>query len=190
MLFRSPRSETTYPETTRPETHAEPVSVSQIPMSLPPKISSSNLVLESVGSAQTGEHFLYSKIFETYRAHRKAELRKSLHLLLKTYPDSVFADNALYLAGMLAVETNELSRARVFLNQLIAAYPNGDKVVSALFAKGVIEKRDKKYQDAQTLFERVRSHYPGSPEAARAAIELKLMRGVAGRSTTVDRRFE
>lgn len=189
-LVLEQRADLHRPEQPQSETHAH---VESNPHSNPHSSSNPNLhpnpVLEPVGTAQTGEHFLYSKVLETYRAHRKAELRKSLHLLLKTYPDSIFADNALYLAGMLAVETNEWPRARAYLDQVIAAYPSGDKVVSALFAKGIIEKRNKKYKDAQALFERVRSHYPGSSEAARAATELKLIRMAAGRPT-IDRRLE
>lgn len=131
--------------------------------------------IENVGSAETGEHFLYSKVLETFRKRNGAEMQKSLHLLLKTYPDSVFADNALYLTGLLALDLGDLARARSYMDRVIKDYPRGNKAVAALFAVASIEKRKKNYNDAKHLLEKVRVQYPGSPEAARVGLELKIL---------------
>lgn len=133
-------------------------------------------VVQSVGSAETGEHFLYAKVLETYQKRNVAELQKSTQLLLRTYPDSVFSDNALYLSGMLALELGDMARATSFMDRVLNEYPLGNKAVSALFAKGVIEKRSKKPNEAQRLFLKVRGLYPGSPEAARVGLELELLK--------------
>jgi TolA-binding protein len=133
-------------------------------------------VVQSVGSAETGEHFLYAKVLETYQKRNVAELQKSTQLLLRTYPDSVFADNALYLSGMLALELGDMARASSFMDRVLKEYPLGNKAVSALFAKGVIEKRSKKPNEAHKLFLKVRSLYPGSPEAARVGLEFELLK--------------
>lgn len=131
--------------------------------------------VENVGAAQTGEHFLYSKILETYRTKALGELQKTLQLLIKTYPDSVFADNALYLAGLLALEQGQLDLASKYVDRILKDYPRGNKVVAALFTRAVIAKRLNHFDEARQLFLKVRSLYRGSPEAERVGLELKLL---------------
>ena len=129
----------------------------------------------SVASVKTGEHFLYSKILETYRSHNEDELQKTLQLLLKTYPESVFADNAVYLSGLQAFENGNLKVAKRQFEKLLKEYPRSNKAVSALFAKAAIEKRSGNVANAKRSFLRIRDQYPGSPEAARVSVELKLL---------------
>ena len=128
-----------------------------------------------VGTEQTGEQRLYSKVLEVYREHRLAEMQKSVSLLLKTYPESIYADNALYLAGLLAFENGDADRASYYMERVLREYPHGNKAVSALFAKAMVEKRRGKPQQARTLLQDVRKYYPGSPEATRANLETKLI---------------
>lgn len=124
---------------------------------------------------QTGEQRLYSKVLESYRIHNGAELQKAVKILLKTYPDSVYADNALYLAGLLALEANDLARSGAFMDRVLREYPKGNKVVSALFAKAMIEKRGRNYGKAKSLLQTIRKLYPGSPEALRVGMEEKII---------------
>lgn len=129
----------------------------------------------SVSPAKTGEHFLYSKILETYRSHNEDEMQKTLQLLLKTYPESVFADNALYMSGLMAFEMGNLNLAQKQFERLLKEYPRSNKAVSALFAKASIEKRTGRAASAKRGFARVLDLYPGSPEAQRVSTELKLL---------------
>jgi TolA-binding protein len=150
----------------------------QLPQQLPPKKqmeARQEPKIENVGSAETGEHFLYSKVLESYRRRSAGELQKSTSLLLKNYPDSVFADNALYLTGLLALELGDTTLARTYMNRVLREYPTGNKAVSALFASSIIEKRIGNFQGARVLLEKVRAQYPGSPEAKRVGLELKLL---------------
>lgn len=123
----------------------------------------------------TGDQLLYSKILQTYRKKNPAEMEKSLGLLLKSYPESVYADNALYLAGQLAYELGDFSLARRRMDRVLALYPKGNKAVSALFAKAMIEKKMSRSGEAKKLLETLRESYPGSPESLRVATELKLI---------------
>jgi TolA-binding protein len=124
----------------------------------------------------TGEQRLYSKILETYRSHNLVELQKTLQILLKTYPDSVYADNALYVAGLLSYESKDNARALAYMERVLREYPKGNKAVSALFAKAMILRTTKsKLSEARELLKRVRSMYPGSPEAAQATVEERLL---------------
>lgn len=136
----------------------------------------------SVSPAKTGEHFLYSKILETYRSRNEDEMQKTLQLLLKTYPESVFADNALYMSGLMAFESGNTTLAQKQFERLLKEYPRSNKAVAALFAKASIEKRQGRTATAKRGFMRVRDLYPGSPEAARVATELKLLEAAKSKS--------
>lgn len=144
-----------------------------LPQRLPQKQAAQTPI--SVSPAKTGEHFLYSKILETYRSRNDDEMQKTLQLLLKTYPESVFADNALYLSGLMAFESGNLSVAQKQFERLLKDYPRSNKAVSALFAKASIEKRLGRGGNAKRGFVKIRDQYPGSPESQRASTELKLL---------------
>jgi TolA-binding protein len=139
--------------------------------------SLTDLTLASNGqtNGQTSEQQMYAKIAESYHRHNAAETEKNLELFLKTYPDSAFADNALYQTGLLAFENNNLDRAEHFMIRVRREFPNGDKVVSALFAEAMIQKRKQHYPVARRLLDEVWRAFPGSPEANRVVIELKIL---------------
>ena len=140
-----------------------------------PKVASPAPDAISVSPEKTGEHFLYSKVLETYRSKNSAELEKTLSLLLKTYPDSVFADNAIYMSGLLSFESGDDKAALKQFDRLLKDYPRSNKAVAALFAKASIEKRTGRTADAKRAFLQLKDLYPGSPEAARVSVELKLL---------------
>ena len=124
---------------------------------------------------QKGDRLLYSKVLETYRRHDASEMKKAVELLIKTYPDSVFADNSLYLAGMLHVEKGNFTDGLECMTRLLKDYPQGNKAVAALFAKGMIEKRMKRPEEARKNLVLLKKLYPGSPEANRVQLELKAL---------------
>lgn len=123
----------------------------------------------------TGDQLLYSKILQTYRKKNLAEMEKSLNLLMKSYPESIYADNALYLGGQLAYELGNFALARQYMDRVLRLYPKGNKAVSAMFAKAMVEKRMARPQEAKRILESLRTMFPGSPESLRVATELKLI---------------
>ncbi len=133
----------------------------------------------AVSSEKTGEHYLYSKILETYRTSKSDEMKKAVELLLKSYPESVFADNAIYLSGLLAFERGDFTSALNQFDKLLRDYPRSNKAVAALYARASIEKRSGHIGNAKRGFLQVRDLYPGSPEAARVSVELKLLESAA-----------
>jgi TolA-binding protein len=154
--------------------------VSELPKAEPATVVTAAPVAETAAVAQksagdVGEQMIYSKVIDTYRMREVAELKKSVQILLKAYPDSIYADNALFLAGSLAFELGDLPYARLQMERLINEYPNSNKAVSALFAKAVIEKRERHFQAARQGLMTIKNKFPGSPEALRVNVELKLM---------------
>lgn len=129
----------------------------------------------SIPAGVNAEHFLYSKIIDTYRGHDFEQMKTTLRLLLRTYPDSIFADNALYMAGLLSLETRDLKEAKSYFERVVEEYPQSNKVVSALFMIAAVDKQSGKHSAAIAGFKRVRDLFPGSPEAFRVSVELKLL---------------
>lgn len=160
------------PEAAKAAAAEAPATEPSQPLAPEPKIA-------QVPVGENAEHYLYSKIIDTYRAKNADELKTTLRLLLKTYPDSIFADNALFMAGLLAFETGDLASARMQFERLLEDYPRSNKVVSALFLKAEIDKRSGRKSDAIRGFKMVRDLFPGSPESFRVSVELKLLQGQA-----------
>ena len=133
----------------------------------------------SVSSEKTGEHFLYSKILDTYRSKNSNELERTQALLMKSYPESVFIDNAIYLNGLLAFENGDYKKAVTHFDRLLRDYPRSNKAVAALYARASCEKRLGRVMNAKRGYIQVRDLYPGSPEAARVSVELKLLESAA-----------
>ncbi len=130
---------------------------------------------DSKAARQNSEQILYAKVIETYRNHKFADLQKALGLLQKNYPDSVYADSALYVAGLSALQDGDLLHAEDYMNRVIMEFPRGKKVVAALYAKAAIEKRKGRINEARGIFSSLKTQFPGSPEAARARLEVKLI---------------
>ena len=123
----------------------------------------------------SSEQEMYAKIAESYRRHDEKETEKNLGLFLKVYPDSAFADNAVYQMGLLAFENGHTERADDYMNRVLREFPKGNKVVSALFAKAMIEKRKQHFSRARTLLNEIQHSFPGSPEANRVMVELRIL---------------
>ena len=55
----------------------------------------------------TTEHFLYAKALASFHAKDAESLTKSKQLLLKSFPDSPFADNAAFLEARMAADAGD-----------------------------------------------------------------------------------
>lgn len=131
-------------------------------------------LLPSAGEEQnqTGEHFLYSKVLSSYREKDAVELRQATEFLLKTYPDSSFADNSLYLCGLQAFESGRYNVAIQDFDKVLAQFPNGNKAVTALLSKAIALKKTGQVHKSRKMLSDLKETYPGSPEAMRARLEL------------------
>ncbi len=135
--------------------------------------SSSNPSLAPSETNEKAEHILYAKVMETYRRHQADEMQKAVRLFLKTYPHSVYADNALLLSALLSLSQKQFQIARRDLDSVLRNYPEGNKVVSAMFTKAVLFRDSQRWSDARRLLRKIQKLYPGSPEAQRVPFETK-----------------
>ncbi len=125
-------------------------------------------------SLPEGEKAIYLRLVESYR---KADIKatyKYRDLMLKNYAKSAYADNALYLAGLLDYQRGRVAEALENFGELIKRYPNGNKRPAALYAKSVAYSKLNLPQISKQLLEEITRVYPGSPESQRAWIDLRL----------------
>lgn len=136
------------------------------------------LIKELTGRDETRMSDLdfYSELVAAYQARDRAKLQGRLKQLLVRYPQSPFADNALYLAGLSAVEDKNYAEALRFFQRVQDEYPAGNKAVSAHFAKAMAYKLMNLDLQAKRTLQEVINKYPGSPESFRADNEMRLIR--------------
>ncbi len=136
------------------------------------------LLIELTGKdyGKLSEQALYSELISSYQAQDELQFYTQLDSFLAKYKKSSYIDNALYLAGRLALEKKNYARAVYYFDRVIKSYPASNKVVSAEFSKGLAYRKMDLAPLALKVFQRVHKQYPGSPESFRAENELKLMR--------------
>ncbi len=117
---------------------------------------------------------LYAEMVSASQRDDEIGLKSRLQSLLTRFPTSTYADNALFLAGRMAVEHSNFPEAIRYFARIEKEYPNSDKAASARFAKAMTYKRMNLPQFAKRSLAEVRAKYPGSPESFRADAELKL----------------
>jgi TolA-binding protein len=133
------------------------------------------MVLSGVDAFGPGEKVAYAEIIQNYRKENLSQTVKSVEVLLKFYPKSVYADNALYLMGILYMKNNQMGPAIRSFDQVIKDYPKGNKRASAMFAKSIAYKNLSLNGNAKRYLQDVIKSYPGSVESQRAWVELRLM---------------
>ncbi len=126
-------------------------------------------------SHESAEHNLYAKVIANYRQKRVPDLKRVTEILLKTYPQSVFADRAIFLNARLDFENANDQAALTECEKIIRSYPNANKLVSTYFLKAQILKKQGRLLEARSVLADVQSYFPGSPEAYRVPLELKLL---------------
>lgn len=142
-------------------------------------------MIQAIGEPTTSEHYIYAKVLDSYRSKNIENLERTMHLLVKAFPNSVFADNSIYLAAQLAFETENVSKANFYLAKILHDYPQGNKVPSALLLKGILLRKQNKLTQSIRVFERLQKTYPGSLESARSQIECKLVRSNLAKSQEI-----
>lgn len=119
---------------------------------------------------------IYSEVVAHYQTRDVRGLKFYLEALIKRFPTSPYADNALYLGGQLALETKNYPDALRHFQKLTQFYPLSNRMVAAQFSKGIAYKKMNLEPQARKVFFELRKKYPGSPESFRAETELKLIR--------------
>lgn len=118
---------------------------------------------------------LYAEIVAAYQGQDQSGLKSHLQKLLTKYPQSSFADNALYLAGRQALDRRSYGEALKYFQRVQTEYPRSNRVVSAQFAKAMAYKKMNLEPEARKVFKDIMAKYPGSPESFRADNEMRML---------------
>ncbi len=94
-------------------------------------------------------------------------------LLVSDFPDSEFADDALYSIGKAYIQAGALSDAEAPLEQLLTEYPNSTLYNAALLKLGLATYNQDNYDAATKFYKEVFKHNPDKKEADQALLALE-----------------
>ena len=100
--------------------------------------------------------------------------------LLKTYPDSEFADDAQLNIGDAEFQQNRFEQAIAAYNLVIERYPNSNTVSTAYYKLGASHERLQRYDLARAAWQQLLKQYPNSVEAGLATQSLRRIERAQG----------
>jgi tol-pal system protein YbgF len=117
---------------------------------------------------------MYEASLAQLRRGSTSTARLGLREMLRVYPNSERAGDALYFIGQSFAAENPDSAA-VYYEQVVQKYPTSSRAGSALYNLGLIAERRKETRKAREAYQRVVQRYPQSDEAALARDRLKAL---------------
>ena len=117
---------------------------------------------------------MYEASLAQLRKGSTSTARAGLRELLRTYPTSDRAGDALYFIGQSYAAENTDS-AIAYYDQVVQKYPTSSRAGSALYNLGLLAERRKDTRKARDAYQRVIQKYPQSDEAALARDRLKAL---------------
>lgn len=130
----------------------------------------------SASDLKLSERDLYAELLDAYDKNNQMLFSRYYRAFMKNYSKGVLADDAIYLSALLNLSSKNYGVALKEFNTVINKYPTSNKKVSSLFGKGMALKKMNLNEQAVKALAQVRKQYPGSPEAMRAAAELKMIK--------------
>jgi outer membrane protein assembly factor BamD (BamD/ComL family) len=121
------------------------------------------------------EETMYIEVIKNFRIRDTDGVVWAKDQMLKHFPKSPFADNAIYLSGQIMLEEGYYSEALKEYQQLIDKYPQGNKVPAAFLGKGIAYRKLNLFPYAESALRTVKKDFPGSPESQRVELEMKLL---------------
>jgi tol-pal system protein YbgF len=125
-------------------------------------------------SAAASDDQMYEASLAQLRRGSSSTARQGLREMLRTYPTSERAGDALYFIGQSFAAENPDS-AVVYYDQVVQKYPTSSRAASALYNLGLVAERRKETRKAREAYQRVVQKYPQSDEAALARDRLKAL---------------
>jgi tol-pal system protein YbgF len=117
---------------------------------------------------------MYEASLAQLRRGSTSTARQGLREMLRVYPTSERAGDALYFIGQSFAAENPDSSA-VYYEQVVQKYPNSSRAGSALYNLGLLAERRRETRKAREAYQRVVQKYPQSDEAALARDRLKAL---------------
>jgi tol-pal system protein YbgF len=126
------------------------------------------------GAAAASADQMYEASLAQLRRGSTSTARQGLREMLRTYPTSARAGDALYFIGQsFAAESPDSAVA--YYEQVVQKYPASSRAASAQYNLGLVAERRKETRKAREAYQRVVQKYPQSDEAALARDRLKAL---------------
>jgi tol-pal system protein YbgF len=117
---------------------------------------------------------MYEASLAQLRRGSTSTARLGLREMLRVYPTSERAGDALYFIGHSFAAENPDSAA-AYYEQVVQKYPTATRAASALYNLGLLAERRKETRRARETFQRVVQRYPQSDEADLARERLRAL---------------
>jgi tol-pal system protein YbgF len=135
--------------------------------------TSSDTTRPGAASAASADQ-MYEASLAQLRRGSTSTARLGLREMLRLYPTSERAGDALYFIGQSFAAENPDSAA-AYYGQVVQKYPASSRAGSALYNLGLLAERRKDTKKAKDAYQRVVQKYPQSDEAALARDRLKAL---------------
>jgi tol-pal system protein YbgF len=142
-----------------------------IPMTLATPVDSQTTTL-------VNEKTFYENAYAVLRNGGYDQAIAQFQSLQTLYPNSAYADNALYWIGEAYLKKGDKNSAAQTFDQLVRRYPQGGKVPDALLKQGMTQLSLNQKAKAKEYFDYLIVTYPGSP-AASIAITKRAEAGLS-----------
>ena len=135
--------------------------------------SSSETAKPGAASAASADQ-MYEASLAQLRRGSTSTARLGLREMLRLYPTSERAGDALYFIGQ-SYAAESPDSAAAYYEQVVQKYPASSRAGSALYNLGLLAERRKDTKKAKDAYQRVVQKYPQSDEAALARDRLKAL---------------
>jgi len=131
--------------------------------------------LSSTEDREADARKAYEQAFAVLRKKQYDDAILQFKALVTHFPQSSYADNALYWQGEANRVTRRFSQAVNEFEALIKAYPKSAKVADAYFKLGISHYQLGHVKEAKQAFKTVQQKYPSSSSARLAEEQLKRL---------------
>jgi tol-pal system protein YbgF len=131
--------------------------------------------LPAAGAGPGNDKDAYQAALDKLKNRDYDGAEQSLKDFLSSYPQSTFADNALYWLGETYYVEKRYPDALDAFERVAKEHPDSRKVPDALLKAGYTQYEQKRFREARELLSQVVSGYPDSPAAAEARERLKRL---------------
>jgi tol-pal system protein YbgF len=128
----------------------------------------------SGGAVSASADQMYEASLAQLRRGSASTARQGLREMLRVYPTSERAGDALYFIGQ-SFAADSPDSAAAYYEQVVQRYPKSSRAGSALYNLGLLAERRKETRRAREIYQRVVQKYPQSDEAALARDRLKAL---------------
>jgi len=129
---------------------------------------------QPTGAPSASADAMYEASLAQLRRGSTTTARLGLRELLRSYPNSSRAPDALYFIGQ-SFAADSPDSAGGYYSQVVDQYPTSPRAPSALYNLGLLAERRKDNAKAKDAYQRVVQKYPQSDEAALARDRLKAL---------------